>query len=163
MRRSLLVLTIALTAALAACTSSAAPGWTFAPPTPPPAVTPAPSVDPSAAPSAPASGAPSAGPSDNGGGGSGEPVLISALGIQFEQAEVTAPADAPFVIRFDNKDAGIPHNVEIKDASGASIFKGEIFNGVEVRDYQVQALAAGTYQFICTVHPNMIGTLTVGG
>ena len=23
--------------------------------------------------------------------------------------------------------------------------------------------AAGTYQFICTVHPNMVGTLTVGG
>jgi plastocyanin len=163
MRRSLLVLTIALTAALAACTSSTAPGWTFAPPTPPPAVTPAPSVDPSAVPSAPASGDPSAVPSEDGGGGSGEAVLISALGIKFEQAEVAAPADAPFVIRFDNKDAGIPHNVEIKDASGASVFKGEIFNGVEVRDYQVEALPAGTYQFVCTVHPNMVGTLTVGG
>ena len=34
--------------------------------------------------------------------------------------ELSAPADdAPFVIHFDNKDAGIPHNVEIKDAYGA--------------------------------------------
>jgi plastocyanin len=163
MRRSLVALTIALTAALAACTSSTAPGWTFAPPTPPPAVTPAPSVDPSAAPSAPASEAPSAAPSDDGGAGSGEPVLISALGIKFEQAEVSAPAGVPFLIRFDNKDAGIPHNVEIKDPSGASVFKGEIFNGTAVKDYQVGALAAGTYQFICTVHPNMVGTLAVGG
>ena len=162
MRRLLLVLTIALTAVLAACSASTAPGWTYAPPTPPPAVTPAPSVDPSAAPSTPASEAPSAAPSDNG-GGEGEAVAISALGIKFEQAEVTAPADAAFVIRFDNKDAGIPHNVEIKDASGASVFKGEIFNGLAARDYQVGALAAGTYQFVCTVHPNMIGTLTVGG
>jgi plastocyanin len=162
MRRLLLVLTIALTAVLAACSASTAPGWTYAPPTPPPAVTPAPSVDPSAAPSTPASEAPSAASSDNG-GGDGEAVAISALGIKFEQAEVAAPADVPFVIRFDNKDAGIPHNVEIKDASGASVFKGEIFNGLAVRDYQVGALAAGTYQFVCTVHPNMIGTLTVGG
>ena len=59
--------------------------------------------------------------------------------------------------------AGWKVNVEIKDAAGASIFKGEIFNGVEVRTYNVQALPAGTYTFICTVHPNMIGTLKVGG
>jgi plastocyanin len=83
--------------------------------------------------------------------------------IQFEQTELSAPADAPFVIRFDNKDAGTPHNVEIKDASGQSVFKGEIFNGAAIKDYAVPALAAGTYQFVCTVHPNMIGTLTVGG
>jgi plastocyanin len=83
--------------------------------------------------------------------------------IQFEQKELSAPADKDFVIRFDNKDAGTPHNVEIKDANGQSVFKGEIFNGVAVKDYAVPALAAGTYQFICTVHPNMVGTLTVGG
>ena len=83
--------------------------------------------------------------------------------IQFEQTELSAPADAPFVMRFDNKDAGTPHNVEIKDANGQSVFKGEIFNGVAVKDYAVPALAAGTYQFVCTVHPNMVGTLTVGG
>ena len=27
--------------------------------------------------------------------------------------------------------------------------------------YSVPALAAGTYTFICIVHPNMTGTLTV--
>ena len=101
-------------------------------------------------------------PSDNGGGGGGV-VEVSAMMIQFEQTELSAPADAPFVIRFDNKDAGTPHNVEIKDANGQSVFKGEIFNGVAVKDYAVPALAAGTYQFVCTVHPNMVGTLKVGG
>ena len=44
-----------------------------------------------------------------------------------------------------------------------SLFKGEIVTGPVAVDYQVPALAAGTYQFVCTVHPNMIGTLTVGG
>ncbi|MFM2194015.1 MAG: Cupredoxin-like domain, partial [Chloroflexota bacterium] len=29
------------------------------------------------------------------------------------------------------------------------------------RTYNVPALDAGTYAFICTVHPNMAGTLTV--
>ena len=37
---------------------------------------------------------------------------------------------------------------------------GEIFNGVETRTYDVPALPAGTYGFVCTVHPNMTGTLT---
>jgi plastocyanin len=160
MRRPLVVLTIALAAFLSACTSASAPGWTYAPPTEAPASQPAPSGDASAAPSAEAPSA--AAPSDNGGGG-GDVVEVSALMIQFEQKELAAPADKDFVIRFDNKDAGTPHNVEIKDANGQSVFKGEIFNGVAVKDYAVPALAAGTYQFVCTVHPNMVGTLTVGG
>ena len=40
-------------------------------------------------------------------------------------------------------------------------FKGDVFNGVATRQYQVPALAAGDYPFICTVHPTMTGTLTV--
>ena len=42
---------------------------------------------------------------------------------------LSAPADAPFQIEFDNQDAGIPHNVEIKDANGTAVFKGEIITG----------------------------------
>jgi plastocyanin len=92
----------------------------------------------------------------------GTVVDISAINIAFEQTDVSAPADTAFTIRFDNKEA-VPHNVEIKDASGTSLFKGEIVTGPVVVDYQVPALGAGTYQFVCTVHPNMVGTLTVGG
>ena len=74
--------------------------------------------------------------------------------------DVTVPADTPFVIAFDNQDAGIPHNVAISDASGVEVFKGEIINGVATVEYQVPALPAGEYTFICTVHPNMTGTMT---
>ena len=157
---------------LVAC-SSATPGWTYTPApaiTPPPSTEPAPSTEPgvsaapsggeSAAPSAGASAAPSgpapSGPSDE------TTIEIAALNIAFDKSELEAPADEPFQIVFANNDAGIPHNVEIKDAAGTTVFKGEIFNGVETRTYDVPALAAGSYTFICTVHPNMAGTLTVG-
>ena len=87
----------------------------------------------------------------------------SALNIAFEVAALKAPAGADFTIQFENKDAGIPHNMEIKDASGASVFKGDIITGPAKATYIVKALPAGNYTFICTVHPNMTGTLTVGG
>ena len=90
----------------------------------------------------------------------GPSVSIVALGIAFTTTEVTVPADTPFVIVFENQDAGVPHNVAISDASGAEVFRGEIFNGVATMEYQVPALPAGEYPFICTVHPNMTGTLT---
>lgn len=93
---------------------------------------------------------------------SAEVLEISARNIAFSTDTLTAPAGEPFTISFDNQDAGIPHNVEIKDEGGTSVFTGEIFNGVDQRDYAVPALDAGTYEFICTVHPNMVGTLTAG-
>jgi mono/diheme cytochrome c family protein/plastocyanin len=107
----------------------------------------------SAAPSGSASAAPS-------GGSGGTSVSIVASGVAFTTTAVTAPADTAFVIAFDNQDAGVTHNVAIHDASGAEVFKGDIFPGVETRDYQVPALAAGEYPFTCTVHPTMTGTLT---
>jgi cytochrome c oxidase subunit 2 len=109
--------------------------------------------------------APSGDPGASGGPGGpgGAPIAVSAINVQFEQTELQAPADTPFQIAFDNKDAGVPHNVAIHEGSptGPEIFQGEIFPGPEIRTYDVPALPAGTYGFICTVHPNMTGTLTV--
>jgi mono/diheme cytochrome c family protein/plastocyanin len=109
------------------------------------------SADPNASPSAAPSGAPS-----------GAVVKESALNIAFEVKDLQAPADAAFQIEFENKDAGIPHNIDIKDASGGAVYVGEIFPGVATKTYDVPPLAAGTYSFVCTVHPNMTGTITAG-
>jgi plastocyanin len=114
--------------------------------------------------------APSSAPGGGAGGGAGPTpaasempaadVVIAAQNIAYLQQEVTVPAGRDFTIAFDNRDPATPHNIEIKDASGTTLFKGDIFSGPEVRVYKVPALAAGSYPFVCTVHPNMTGTIT---
>jgi plastocyanin len=87
---------------------------------------------------------------------------VSALNIAFEQAAITAPANTAFTISFDNKDAGIQHNIAIKDSMGMEKFKGDLVTGPGRAPYKVDALAAGDYTFVCSLHPNMTGKLTVG-
>jgi cytochrome c oxidase subunit 2 len=108
-----------------------------------------------------ASATPPPAPSGGPGPAAGPALQLSALNIAFEQTSLTAPAGTPFQIEFDNKDASVPHNVDIHDASGTEVFKGEIFPGPAKRVYDVPALDAGAYAFACTVHPTMTGTLTV--
>jgi plastocyanin len=182
--RRTLLLAIFATVSLAAC-SSASAGWTY---TPGPPATPVPSVEASAgasaeasagasgaapsegasaAPSASAaaSGAASAPPSASASAATGGTVdKLTAVGIKFVETAIEAPANAPFQIAFDNQDAGVPHNVSIHqgDPNGAEVFKGEIVTGPVVKTYDIGPLAAGTYAFVCIVHPQqMFGTLTV--
>jgi plastocyanin len=137
--------------------ASTMPGMDMSPPASaaPPTSAPATSTAPAA--SEPASAAPPPGsPVAN-----GATVHIAAQNIEFDTNHLDAPAGQAFTLEFDNNDPGIPHNVEIKDASGASRFKGQIVTGPMKVSYQIPALEAGTYMFICDVHPNMTGTLTV--
>ncbi len=121
----------------------------------------------SGAPPPAASGGPvgSGGPAGSGGppaGGATGDVTVEAKGIAFVQTSWTGPAGKPFTIAFDNEDQGTPHNIEIQDASGNVAFKGDVFNGVDTKIYDVPALAAGTYKFLCIVHPTaMTGTATI--
>ena len=78
------------------------------------------------------------------------------------EASVTAPAEAPFTIVLDNKDAGTAHDVDLQDGSGAVVFDGEPILGVKATVYDVGALAAGSYTFVCSLHPTlMTGTATL--
>lgn len=101
-------------------------------------------------------------------GGSGGPppgaegdVVIHAQNVAFVETTITAPAGKPFTLAFVNDDQGTPHNVEVKDAGGTSVYKGEIFAGVATKVYDVPAIPAGSYTFVCSVHPNMTGTATL--
>ena len=122
-----------------------------------PSSAPAASGAPSTAPSAGASVAPSAGT------GATVQLQLTASNVQYDKTDLTSPANTPFQIVFTNNDAGIPHNVSIhKDSpTGDEVWKGELVTGVTTVTYDVPALPAGTYGFVCTVHPNMTGTLTV--
>ena len=81
---------------------------------------------------------------------------MTATNITWEQADLEVPADTPFTLELVNNDASVPHNVEIRDQAGAPLFTSETFPGVETRSFDAPALTAGPYQFVCTVHPNMI-------
>jgi plastocyanin len=83
---------------------------------------------------------------------------IVAKDIKFQQPQVAVKAGTPLAVIFVNQD-GAPHNVKISDAAGKEVFKGDIVSNATVT-YQVPALAAGTYTFICEVHPDMKGTIT---
>lgn len=79
--------------------------------------------------------------------------------------------EEPFTFAFENREAGIPHNVEIftlaGDASdpeqGDLIFDGqEPFAGVATRVGELEEpLAVGEYYFHCLVHQNMNGVLEI--
>jgi plastocyanin len=89
---------------------------------------------------------------------SGDAVSVVAKDIKFVPTPVSVKADTAFDIVFDNQD-GAPHNIDISSSSGAPVFKGEIVTSTKVT-YAVPALPAGTYGFICDVHPEMKGTIT---
>ena len=88
----------------------------------------------------------------------GGSVTIVAKDNKFLTTSITAPADAAFGIELDNQDSA-PHNIAVSDASGASVFRGEIVSATKVAN-AIPALAAGSYPFICEVHPDMKGTIT---
>ena len=117
------------------------------------------SAAPGASGSAPVPSGSSPAPS---GAPTGTTIDITALNIAFDKTDITAPAGAPFTIHFDNQDQGIQHNVEIKDGAGNQVLAGSLITGPAVIDYAVPALPAGSYSFLCIVHPNMAGTIKAG-
>jgi plastocyanin len=87
-------------------------------------------------------------------------VAESVLG--FAQTTMTVPAGVELTIDFQNADTGVQHNWALYDpADGAELFKGPIVSGPGNATYTVPALEAGTYDYVCDIHPQtMTGTLT---
>lgn len=102
-----------------------------------------------------------------GGGGGGGGQDVTAENIAFDQPELTFTAGESSTLTFQNNDSGIDHNVAIYNNRDDAVqqqnalFDGEIFPGVDSRDYEVPALDEGDYYFQCDVHPNMNGDVTV--
>ena len=89
------------------------------------------------------------------------PEIAASSATSFETKTLIVPADRPFELVFNNKQAGVPHNVDIGDCASAptTYLHGEVITGVADITYSVAAIPAGTYYFQCEVHPNMNGTV----
>jgi plastocyanin len=115
-------------------------------------------------PPAPVTGAPGESPGAGPTVPPGTVVLVAAQ-IAFDQTELQATPGQAFAILLRNEDpAATPHDVDIRTADGATTIKDTpTTDGGQEQLYQYEALEAGTYQFICSVHPipAMTGTLTV--
>ena len=82
----------------------------------------------------------------------------------FDPTTLSAKPNTAFTLTFDNQDPTAPHNVVINDPSGTAVPMGDtaFFQGPQKKSYAVPALKAGTYAFLCQVHPStMKGTLEV--
>ncbi len=91
-----------------------------------------------------------------------------AAATGFDLKTLTAPADTPFTIAFNNQDPGVQHDVVVasadpaKDPAAETFLDGEVITGPSAFDYEVPALPAAEYHYFCKIHPTtMFGTLTV--
>ena len=88
---------------------------------------------------------------------------LTAEGIAYDKKALEVPAGRAFGIRFTNKDAAVPHDVDIRMADQTVLVDQATLNDVGEVLYVYPPLEAGSYLFICSVHPipAMTGTLTV--
>ena len=87
-------------------------------------------------------------------------IVITAESRKFDTSQLVVPADTRFTLVFVNKDSE-NHNIAIRTKPG---FDGEVvFRHDPVPKstivLEVWPIAAGTYYFLCDVHPVMTGTV----
>lgn len=90
----------------------------------------------------------------------GAEATVRAVNLAFEPTQITLPSGTPLRIILDNADSGVPHNLAVT-RDGAEIAKGPIISGPGRAETRFGPLATGSYAFVCDVHPNMTGTLTI--
>ena len=91
-------------------------------------------------------------------------LTVSASGIAFDTNCIQIPSGQTVTIRFDNKDAGTPHNIAVYPSAtelSKPLFRGDVVTGPDTADYEVGPLDEGEYYFHCDVHPDMNGTFEV--
>ncbi len=85
---------------------------------------------------------------------------IVAQNVAFTTTSLTLAPGAPIHLVFQNADNGIPHNLHIS-GSGQDVVKSDIVVGPATLNLDLAPLAPGAYGYLCDIHPNMTGTITV--
>lgn len=99
---------------------------------------------------------------------SGAPTVeVSSISITagFDQQQLSVAADTPWTVHLTNADPSVPHNFSIRgaNADGSDWIGQPNAEGGQSATYQPPPLAAGDYEFYCSLHPTtMTGTLHVG-
>ena len=159
-----------LGALVVACSSpgGTSSGWSFGPSLPPASGeasgAPSPSAVASAAPSPPASASPapsaSAGPAASNAGDATPLTIGTRTGteLEFEPDEVSVPAGSRVAVTFQNQ-GSLPHNLTF--AAPISAATATVVEPGASETIEFDAPDPGDYEFTCTLHPGMAGTLTV--
>ena len=82
---------------------------------------------------------------------------LVAADLRWDTDCLRAPA-GPLTIEVDNQDDGVNHNVHLPDAPDSP--STELEPGPNEQSLDVD-LTPGSYEYLCDLHPNMVGTLTV--
>ena len=87
-------------------------------------------------------------------------IVVTAENRTFSESELIVPAGVPFSLVLVNKDAD-QHNIAIRTKQGFDgelVFRHDPISASTIV-LDVGPIPAGTYFFICEVHPTMTGTV----
>ena len=87
----------------------------------------------------------------------GDTVEVGMKGIKFDPEEVTVKAGG--TVKWTNNES-VPHDVTKEDGPGADFSSGK-GNMKQDDTYEQTFKEAGTIDYVCTIHPNMTGKVTV--
>jgi hypothetical protein len=83
-------------------------------------------------------------------------VTVKAADLAWDSDCLEGPADEPLTIVVENEDHGVNHNLHLTDAPdepATELQPGPVRQQLEV------TLPAGAYEYVCDIHPNMVGAL----
>ncbi len=83
----------------------------------------------------------------------------TGVALQFDPATATAPANTAVELTFTNNSDSQPHNLAFQEGITAATNVNMAPGTSETLSFTTPA--AGEYKYVCTIHPTMVGTLTV--
>ncbi|MBA3653526.1 MAG: cupredoxin domain-containing protein [Actinobacteria bacterium] len=87
-------------------------------------------------------------------------IKITAKNVAFSPAKVPIPVSQEVEVVFDNRDASVPHNIHFKTPTEVKTDVKEGKTDGSEQKVKLTVDTAGTYEFVCDVHPTMKGELT---